>query len=128
MRLLCVLACAMATSGCFPQSGAMAENCESLRSVWYKAQADMRAVVHDDHVDPQDKSRRLTAIADQLRQESQSIKDEQLRTAMNGVASDFRIMADALGGVGSRRPAVSPLPPITNIQKLNKAIDQRCPA
>ncbi|MEQ4207479.1 hypothetical protein [Actinopolymorpha sp. B9G3] len=127
MRIVSVLLLTLAMGGCFAQSGAMAENCEALRSSWSKVQADMREVVHDGHLAPRAKSKRLIAIADHLREQSQSFKDEQLRTAMNGVASDIEAMATALGGVGSRRPAVPVLPPATNIQKLNKAIDERCP-
>lgn len=127
MRMLCVLVFVLATSGCFAQSGAMAENCEALQATWIKAQGDMRAVVHDGRLDPQTKSQRLTALADDLRQESRSIEDEQLRAAMNGVASDIKAVAKALGGVGSGRPTVPSLPSATNIKKLNKAMDERCP-
>ncbi|MEO3797842.1 hypothetical protein ABGB14_47250 [Nonomuraea sp. B10E15] len=105
----------------------MAENCDSLRTIWSQSQADMRAVVHDRGLDPHTKSQRLSARADRLRQESRSIEDEQLRAAMEGVANDFTTMAKALDGVGSSGPALPPLPPMTNVQRLNKAIDERCP-
>lgn len=121
------LALALAASGCFAQSGEMAENCDSLRKTWSQAQADMRTVIRDRRLDTRTKSQRLTAIADQLHQESQSIKDEQLRAAMSAVATDIKTMAQAFGGIGSRPSAVPPLPPATSIQKLSKAMDERCP-
>jgi hypothetical protein len=105
----------------------MAENCAELRSIWSEAQEDMRAVVGDAGLDPQAKSEKLIALADRLRKESESIDDGQLRAAMRGVASDITTMAEALGNVGSGT-ALPPLPPATNIKKLNKAMDERCPA
>lgn len=121
------LTLALTTGGCFAQSAEMAENCGRLRTVWTQAQKDMRAVVSDVSLGPQEKSRLITARADQLSRESRSIGDERLRAAMDGVASDFRTMAKALGGVGSPGPALPPLPPMTNIRKLNEALDERCP-
>lgn len=105
----------------------MAENCGSLRAIWSKAQKDMRGTLRDARLGPRAKSQRITAIADRLSQESRSIKDEQLRTAMSAVAADLKTLATAMGSAGSGRLAVPPPPPATSIQKLAKAMDERCP-
>lgn len=123
MRIVYVLVLMLTASGCFAQSGAMAENCAALRSLWSEAQADMRVVVADGRLDPQAKSEKLIALADRLRKESGSIEDGQLRAAMRAVASDITTMAEALGGVGTG----GALPPATSIKKLNKAMGERCP-
>lgn len=117
----------LAASGCFAQSGAMAESCDQLRKVWSEAQAEMQTVVRDGSLAPQAKAERLTATADELRQESQSIQDEQLRGAMNAVAGDIKKLAESLGAAGSGR-LVAPPPPATSFQNLTKAMDDRCPA